>query len=415
MPISSAVRPSASASRKACCIRAPRSSPACSRKTTSSPRVQPANVSGLRAGFDPQLDARDHAGPPRGVRRRERALEQRLVGAKRSGVAHACRKPGLDAPGQRRLGEDLQRRPRDGLHAVIAPRERVRILAAPVGVAQRPHRQRSCVQAPSRSQRRPEATMRSRRRAGRPAIARSRDESATSSISASGGKPPAATNAERSTNMPWSPVQMPVEVRARVHERGDHGQQARAAGEGDVEASPARAALQRPRDRRVGAVGQAGVGVQEQQDVGAARARPDVHLHGASARARQHPVGVLAGEGDGVVATAAVDDDHLVAGAAQRREGAQRVGDAGGLVEHRNHDGELHASASCGRRPPETRARVPLRGEQRAASTSSTRRERARTGPAARRRAASRWRRAPTATRCGPAPGPGSRRRRSRE
>ena len=64
--------------------------------------------------------------------------------------------------------------------------------------------------APWRSQRRPEVSTRSGRHSGLPATALSRREIAMSSISGSDGKPPISSNSARATNIPWSPVAMPV-------------------------------------------------------------------------------------------------------------------------------------------------------------------------------------------------------------
>ena len=63
---------------------------------------------------------------------------------------------------------------------------------------------------PRASQRRPDVTTRDARHAGRPAIDLRRRDSATSSISGCAGNPPASSNSARVTNMPWSPVAMPV-------------------------------------------------------------------------------------------------------------------------------------------------------------------------------------------------------------
>ncbi len=60
--------------------------------------------------------------------------------------------------------------------------------------------------------------------------------------------------------------------------------------------------------------------MQEQQHVAACDRGAGIHLRGASARRSDDAIGVRRGELDGVVAAAAVDDDHLGAARAQRRE-----------------------------------------------------------------------------------------------
>ena len=77
--------------------------------------------------------------------------------------------------------------------------------------------------APCRSQRRPEVTTRAARHAGRPARRRSVFDKATSSISGIGGKPPAASNNARVTNIAWSPVAMPVTRERRFIIAATHG------------------------------------------------------------------------------------------------------------------------------------------------------------------------------------------------
>src|SRR5258706_5437995 len=94
---------------------------------------------------------------------------------------------------------------------------------------------------PCFSQRRPEVTARSRRQRGGDARLR-RVDSATSSISAISGKPPARSNAARRANIAWSPVAMPVR-RERMFMR-----KATTARSGSA---PAMVTSKRPHSRRV--------------------------------------------------------------------------------------------------------------------------------------------------------------------
>ena len=113
----------------------------------------------------------------------------------------------------------------------------------------------------------------------------SRADSATSSISAIGGKPPAASNAARVTNMAWSPVAMPVSARAHVHHGGDDSRSSAAAVEAHVETAPGAAGARKPiQHQAVGVLRQSRVGVQEQQHVAARRGGAGIHLRGAPAR-----------------------------------------------------------------------------------------------------------------------------------
>jgi hypothetical protein len=83
---------------------------------------------------------------------------------------------------------------------------------------------------------------------------------------------------------------------------------------------------------------QAGIGVQEQQDVSPRLARAGVHLRCAAARSGEHAIAQPGRERRGAVLAAAVDDDHLVAARAQRRERLERAADSRRLVQRRDDD-----------------------------------------------------------------------------
>ena len=81
--------------------------------------------------------------------------------------------------------------------------------------------------------------------------------------------------------MPWSPVQMPVSRERRFMSQPTSGQQPAGAVQPHVEAPADHGGIgERARDGRAGAVGQRGVGVQEEQDVAAGGAGARVHLAG---------------------------------------------------------------------------------------------------------------------------------------
>ena len=197
---------------------------------------------------------------------------------------------------------------------------------------------------PRASQRRPDVTTRDARHAGRPAIDLRRRDSATSSISGCAGKPPASSNSARVTNMPWSPVAMPVRRERRfisaATSRSTRGRPSmrtskrphRAAGADCAPAATIAALRGQPRVR-----------VQEQQHVAGRDRGAGVHLRRPSARGGQHRVGVRPGGEGGAVGAAAVDDDHLVAGRAQRGERLERGDDAVRLVQRRHDDRQAQA------------------------------------------------------------------------
>jgi len=103
----------------------------------------------------------------------------------------------------------------------------------------------------------------------------------------------------------------------------------------------------------VGVAGQMRVGVQEQQYVALRYTGAGVHLLGAPACGHDDAVGERAGEGERVIATAAVGDNHLDAAGAKRRQRRERGFDLRGLVQHRHDDGEFHHSAASFNAPPQ--------------------------------------------------------------
>jgi len=84
----------------------------------------------------------------------------------------------------------------------------------------------------------------------------------------------------------------------------------------------------------------AGVGMEEEQDVPPRLPGAGIHLRGATARRDHHPVAESRCEPGSAVLAAAVDDDHLVAARAQRRERLERGADARRLVQRRDDDRE---------------------------------------------------------------------------
>ena len=84
--------------------------------------------------------------------------------------------------------------------------------------------------------------------------------------------------------------------------------------------------------------------MEEEQDVAGRDRRTGVHLHGPAPGRPDHPIRARPRELDGRIATAAVDDNHLVSVRAQRRERVEGRGDTGGLVEDRNDDRQAHAA-----------------------------------------------------------------------
>jgi len=86
--------------------------------------------------------------------------------------------------------------------------------------------------------------------------------------------------------------------------------------------------------------------MQEDEDFSPRLARPGIHLRGAAARRDHDPVAESGGELARRVFAAAVDDDHLVAAPAKRRERLQRGADAGRLVQRRDDDRESFSDQS---------------------------------------------------------------------
>ena len=86
--------------------------------------------------------------------------------------------------------------------------------------------------------------------------------------------------------------------------------------------------------------------VQENKHVPAGLPRAGVHLRGAAARRDHDPVAESGGELARRILAAAVDDDHLVATLAKRRERLQGGADAGGLVQRRDDDRESFSDQS---------------------------------------------------------------------
>lgn len=91
---------------------------------------------------------------------------------------------------------------------------------------------------------------------------------------------------------------------------------------------------------------QAGVCMQENKHIPPGLSRAGVHLRGAAARRDHDPVAESGGELARRVFAAAVDDDHLVAAPAKRRERLQRGADAGRLVQRRDDDRESFSDQS---------------------------------------------------------------------
>jgi hypothetical protein len=116
---------------------------------------------------------------------------------------------------------------------------------------------------------------------------------------------------------------------AEVHGRGDQRQPARTSLDAHVEAPPnaprraRRNPVQRRADQAVGLLGQARVGVQEQQASPRRDRGAGVHLARAPARRRQHAGRRAARPAPPCVAAAAVDDDHFGAAPPQRRQRRQ--------------------------------------------------------------------------------------------
>src|SRR5262245_60010047 len=130
----------------------------------------------------------------------------------------------------------------------------------------------------------------------------------------------------------------PAPAGAKVHEAGDHAEHRARAVEADIEAPAYHACIvERGRNDPERAVGEARVGVEEEERVAASHAGPRVHLTRAAARAgeeldvreacRDLPRGVLA---------AAVDQDDLGLPTALVQVG-QEAPEIGRLVE-RGHD-----------------------------------------------------------------------------
>ena len=86
--------------------------------------------------------------------------------------------------------------------------------------------------------------------------------------------------------------------------------------------------------------------MQEDEDFSPRLARADVHLRGAAARRGDDPVAESGGELTRRVFAAAVDDDHLVAAPAKRRERLERGADSGRLVQRRDDDRESFSDQS---------------------------------------------------------------------
>ena len=107
----------------------------------------------------------------------------------------------------------------------------------------------------------------------------------------------------------------------------------------DIEAAPGMGA-QCLRDQPVGAVRQAGVGMQEQQRPAARGCRAGVHLRRARARCLEHHCAAGAGAVGGAIAAAAVDHDQFRSAGDQRRQRIDRGADALAFIEHRHHDGK---------------------------------------------------------------------------
>jgi hypothetical protein len=102
------------------------------------------------------------------------------------------------------------------------------------------------------------------------------------------------------------------EARAPVHHRGDHPQQRACAGDADIEPSPLLPAFRHACEQKdIGVVGQAGVRVQEEQNVTFCARRARVHLACASAGRRQDRVRSATSERKRVIAAAAVYHDDL--------------------------------------------------------------------------------------------------------
>jgi hypothetical protein len=108
--------------------------------------------------------------------------------------------------------------------------------------------------------------------------------------------------------------------------------------------------LQRLLNKRIGARRQPRIGVQEKKRIAARHGGADVHLRRAAFLASQKPVTHRSGQFRGAVRAAAVDDDHLVAAAAQRCERLQRLPDARRLVQRGDDDRKSLSAQSYSRK-----------------------------------------------------------------
>ena len=114
-----------------------------------------------------------------------------------------------------------------------------------------------------------------------------------------------------------------------------------------VKTSPVGAAVDGTPDQGDGAFGQVRVRMQEQQRVGTQRGRhtsASVHLGRTSARRHHDLVDEGRGTLHGVILAAAIDHHHVHTAVAVRRQRLQTGRHLIGFIQHRNHDGELHAT-----------------------------------------------------------------------
>ncbi len=92
--------------------------------------------------------------------------------------------------------------------------------------------------------------------------------------------------------------------------------------------------------------------MQEQQHVAVRHLGAGIHLHGPAALGYNRFVGEGTRQLRGAVIAAAIGDDDLDPAPAKYSQRLERRLDAGGLVEHRHDDGELHSAASF-KAPPQ--------------------------------------------------------------
>jgi len=86
--------------------------------------------------------------------------------------------------------------------------------------------------------------------------------------------------------------------------------------------------------------------MKKQKHIALGPSRALVHLRGAAARRNHDAVAQSGSELARRVLATAVDEDHFVAPAAQRRERLQRRADAGRLVQRRDDDRESFSDQS---------------------------------------------------------------------